>query len=159
MIDDLSAIISALEQVVTAPNRLVLLVGPPGSGKTGSLIAIQKEHGYPRVALGPPVAEELRSVPPKRRPAQVREIITRLLDDAGSPKAVLVDNIEVLFLPELETDPLGLFKDLSRNRTLCVSWPGVLEEDGTLRYAELGHPEHRTYRKTGISCVRMPGTV
>ena len=149
---------SALGQVKSAPNRLLLLVGPSGSGKTRLLMALEAAHGYPRVALGNPVADELRAVPERRRPTKVRDVVARLLDEAGSAEAVLVDNIEILFLPALRTDPMALFKDFSRNRTLCVAWPGVLEADGSLHYAELGHPAYQLYRDHKVHAIRMPGT-
>src|SRR5690606_23810971 len=68
---DLTPILSAFEDLRGAPNRLVLLVGPHGSGKTRHLMALEAARGYRRVALGAPVAEQLRELPSKRRPGRV----------------------------------------------------------------------------------------
>jgi hypothetical protein len=56
----------------------------------------------------------------------------------------LLDNIEILFDPVLHHDPLKLLLALSRNRTVAVSWNGVISEDH-LGYAEPRHPEYRRY--------------
>jgi hypothetical protein len=57
---------------------------------------------------------------------------------------VMLDNIELLFAPELEQDPLRLLQRLSRNLTIVAAWPGTVD-GGCLTYAEPGHPETRRY--------------
>ncbi len=59
---------------------------------------------------------------------------------------VLLDNLEILFDTELEVEPLRLIQVSSRNRTIVASWNGSYQ-DGTLTYAEPGHPEFIQFKQ------------
>jgi hypothetical protein len=155
---DVTEIWKALQAISTAPSRLVLLVGPPGSGKTSRLAALSAKYGYPRVAVNAALSEGLKPVSKRRRPTHVRTIISELIPESEED-VVLIDNMELIFLPELKQDPLQLLGDLARNRTLCVAWPGRLDTEESLVYAELGHPEYRRYRDHRTQCIMMPGTL
>jgi len=60
---------------------------------------------------------------------------------------VLLDNLEILFDTSLEVEPLRLLQVSSRNRTVVASWNGRFR-DGTLTYAEPGHPEFIQFKQT-----------
>jgi hypothetical protein len=60
---------------------------------------------------------------------------------------VLLDNLEILFDPALEVEPLRLLQVSSRNRTVVATWNGTWK-DGTLIYAEPGHPEFVQFKQT-----------
>jgi hypothetical protein len=67
---------------------------------------------------------------------------------AGIPgDVVMLDNLEILFDSGLEVEPLRLLQLSSRNRTIVASWSGGYQ-DGTLTYAEPGHPEFIQIRQT-----------
>ncbi len=155
---DTAELSNAIESMRQAPNRLVLLVGPHGSGKTRHLKALAAEYGHPYIRINASLSEELKSIPRRRRPAGVRSIVSDTIAEADG-RVVLVDNIELLFLPELSQNPIQLLNDLARNRTLCVAWPGRLDADGALTYAEPGHPEHKRYADHRVMCVPMPHTL
>ncbi len=70
---------------------------------------------------------------------------------------VLLDNIEIVFDPGLEQDPLVLLQGLSRHRVVVAAWPGAVAE-GHLTYAVPGHPEHRRYPAAGLQVVQAGGT-
>jgi hypothetical protein len=57
---------------------------------------------------------------------------------------VILDNIEILFDPALQQDPLRCLQGVSRNRTIVASWNGSAR-DRMLSYAEPGHREYRRY--------------
>lgn len=59
---------------------------------------------------------------------------------------VLLDNLEILFDTALEVEALRLLQVSSRNRTVVASWNGSFR-DGTLAYAEPGHPEFIQLKK------------
>lgn len=61
---------------------------------------------------------------------------------AFAPGPVVCADIDLLFHPILQIDPLALFRHISRYRKLLVLWPGE-HKDGTLSYAQ---PEHQHYR-------------
>jgi hypothetical protein len=76
--------------------------------------------------------------------------VERLLKEAiavAPGDMVLLDNLEVLFDAALEVEPLRLLQVLSRNRIVVASWNGSFR-DGTLTYAEPGHPEFIQFKQT-----------
>jgi hypothetical protein len=84
------------------------------------------------------VKSELR--PRAERVGEVGQQFEALMA-SGEPDVVVLNNIEVLFLPELRVDLLAQLRHLARNRTIVVAWPGRWSA-GTLIYAEPEHPEH-----------------
>lgn len=65
---------------------------------------------------------------------------------------VLLDNLEILFDTALEVEPLRLLQVSSRNRAIVASWNGSFR-DGTLTYAEPGHPEFIQYKQTDAVAI------
>ncbi len=126
-------------------HRLLLVVGPPRSGKTGALRDIAASEGWPLVNVNLRLSELLLELTQKQRALRAARLLGDIVE-AANGDAVLLDNIELLFGPELAQDPLRLLQGLTRNRTVVVTWCG--EYDGTtLTYAEPGHPEARRYTR------------
>ena len=67
-----------------------------------------------------------------------------LLDELRnrSPGPVVCADVDLLFHPSLNLDPLVLFRQASRHTKLVVMWPGTYSK-GVLSYAV---PEHNHYR-------------
>lgn len=131
------------ETAATLYHRLVLVVGPARSGKTRLLQAVAAANGWPLINLNQRISELLLELTQRQRALR----IPRLVDDVlGSTRAsvVLIDNLELLFSPELAQDPLRLLQGLARNRTVVASWPGHMVGK-QLTYAEPSHPEYRRY--------------
>ena len=120
--------------------RLVWVVGSAGSGKSGLLKALAADVSAPFINVSLTVAEALLPLPRAERVGEVGQQLETLVA-AGEADVVVLDNIEVLFLPELRVDVLARLRQLARNRTLVVAWPGRWSA-GTLSYAEPEHPEH-----------------
>ena len=141
----------AVTEAGTSYYRLVLLVGPHGSGKTRVLRAASAENGWPVIQLGADIARSLVELPPARRSFAASEAVATLVT-GQTAKTVAVDNVEILFDPSLRLQPLDLLKQLSRSTTLIVAWPGT--SDGTvLTYAEPGRPEYSTLDTTGVTVL------
>ena len=68
------------------------------------------------------------------------------------PRILEVDII--LFDASLEVEPLRLLQVSSRNRTVIASWNGSFQ-DGTLTYAEPGHPEFIQLKQTEAIIVTV----
>jgi hypothetical protein len=73
---------------------------------------------------------------------------------AVAAEVVLLDNLEVLFDPGLEVEPLRLLLNASRNQTLVAAWNGSFR-DGTLAYAEPGHSEFAQYKQVEALVVPL----
>ena len=125
--------------------RLVLVVGPAGSGKTGSLRAFQNANGTPLVNVNLQVSRVLLDLDQRSRVLQFPKRLNAIVEtEAHGADTVLLDNTEVLFDADLKQDPLRLLKTLARHRTVIAAWSGIAEADA-LTYAEPGHREHRRY--------------
>jgi hypothetical protein len=134
----------AIRQAAGQYYRLVVLVGPSGGGKTAALQAVAKECGYPLLNVNLELSKKLLEFPRTQRPRQVSRLLRDLI--AAAPgEVVLLDNLEVLFDPALAVEPLRLLQASSRNRTLVAAWGGDYK-DGTLTYAEPGHPEFARFK-------------
>ena len=126
-------------------HRLVLVVGPPRTGKTGALHDLAASEGWPLINVNLQLSERLLELTQKQRKLRVARLLGDIVSKAGG-EVVLLDNIELLFGPELELDPLRLLQGMARDRTVVATWCGELDET-TLTYAEPGHPEDRRYTK------------
>lgn len=134
-------------------HRLILVVGPPRSGKTIALQELAADDGRPLLNVNLNLSRVLLELSHRQRAVQVPRRLADLADSASSD-IVLLDNIELLFSTELAQDPIRLLQGLSRNRTIVATWPGAF--DGTyLTYAEPGHPEARRYTRPEAIVVCM----
>src|SRR5262245_13199059 len=88
-----------------------------------------------------------------QRSRQVERLLKEVI--AAVPgEVVLLDNLEILFDTALEVEPLRLLQISSRNRTIVASWNGSYRE-GTLTYAEPGHPEFVQFKQTEALVVTV----
>ena len=143
---------SCLKGLDQGYHHLLVIVGPSRSGKTSVLASLAQANAWPLLNVNLAVAEKLLGLSKRRRSTDVHRLLAKLLDERG--EIVLLDNAEILFSPDLEQNPLALFRSLSRNRTLIISWSGRLT-NGKLTYAEAGHPEAREFPVDDTAVVEM----
>lgn len=136
-------------------NRLVLLVGEAGSGKTGILQDVAGELNTSVVNVNLAISSQLLELTTKQRPLKLPRVLGQIVDNANSP--VVLDNLEILFDKSLKQDPLRLLQSISRNRSVVASWNGTVT-DGMLFYAEPDHPEYRRYDSADALIVVMNRT-
>lgn len=129
-------------------HRLILLVGPAGSGKTTALQQAATKLAAPLVNVNLELSRRLLDLPERQRPLEVRNLLRDVLGEANG-EIVLFDNIELLFDVNLKQDPLRLLESLSRNRTVVAAWNGSVS-DGHVTYAAPDHPEYRRYPVEGF---------
>ncbi len=152
--DTVDRLEEAIKQSQRAFHRLVLLVGPSGTGKTGVLRQVAEIRGCPYLNINLHLSQRMLELPRNRRSRQVDRIFKTLL--AEHPGDVIVlDNLEILFDLSLAIDPLRLLKSVSRRQTLVAAWSGKFRDD-TLTYAEPDHPEFKSYRDVDVLVVPVP---
>jgi len=136
-------VINSLAHVGKNFSKLLILVGPASSGKTQCLHEISERINIPYINLGVDLSKKLIELSSKQQVLRVsgltKEIISNVTLDT-----VLVDNIELLFNPELKIDPVRLLLNCSRNKTLIVAFSGK-QVGNSIIYAEPHHLEHRKF--------------
>jgi hypothetical protein len=133
--------------------RLVLLVAPSGSGKTALLEAVAQENGFPLLNINLELSKRMLEQTRSQRGRQVERLFKDVIASAQGD-VVLLDNLEILFDPSLEVEPLRFLQVASRNRTLVATWNGHYR-DGTLTYAEPSHPEYARFKPIEAILVTM----
>jgi len=85
---------------------------------------------------------------PRRRSREAQRWMKTRLGEL-SPGPVLCTEIDLLFEPTLELDPLRLLCDIGRITRLVVTWPGSYLHD-LLAYAVPDHSHYRTWRNPEV---------
>ncbi|WP_336801065.1 BREX-3 system P-loop-containing protein BrxF [Kaistia sp. MMO-174] len=138
-----------VEDISGLNSKLILLIGPPRSGKSNLLEQLAERRQARVLSVGAALGRELLTVPGTRRHLQAADLLKGLADGFVSPGILLFDNIEILFDRTLQLNPLDLLKRHAHARRVVAVWPGELHE-GRLLYATTGHPEHQDYGVDGL---------
>jgi len=144
----------SLQAAESLYHRLVLLVGKSGSGKTGVLREVTQDQNTPLININLELSRKLIELTARQRALQLPKILNQIMNEAQP--LVALDNLEILFDQVLKQNPLHLLQGISRNRTVLASWNGAY--DGRkIVYAEIGHPEYRSYESGDLLIVSMDG--
>jgi len=139
----------------TPPGRgPVLVTGPTWQSRTQLLRAVAEKLDYYYLALSLPLARSLQEMPERRRSLALAETIDTLITPPRGRawRGCALDQIELLFLPELQANVYGLLQRLGREQPLLVAWPGSYRQ-GRLAYTPPGHAEHQSQRVGPIPCI------
>lgn len=151
---NIESIRQSVDQVRLLYHQLVLLVGPPDTGKSSLLQAVSASNGWPRVNVNLHVSEALLPLGVKSRATGLYGAMQDIVGASDLP--ILLDNLELLFDPALQQDPLRLLEGLSRNRPIIASWGSKVEGE-RLVYATVDHPEYRAYDTVGLVILDVSG--
>ena len=136
-------VIEKIGQAAFLYHRLVLLVTPPGGGKTSALQVVRDRMQAPLINVNLELSRLLLDLTERNRVLQLPGLLSNILDSFPGDVALL-DNVELLFDVSLKQDPLRLFQGLSRNRTVVAAFSGSVE-GGHIVYAAPDHPEYKRY--------------
>lgn len=137
-----------VEEIGTLQSKLLLLIGPPGAGKTALLRALAVHRDMSVLNAGMVWGARLAALPQKQKHLQASSALRDLANDHAKDDVLLLDNIEILFDASLHLNPLDTLKRHAHARRVVAAWPGVFKE-GRLIYATLGHLEHQDYGTAG----------
>ena len=136
-------VLRKLEEARALYNRLILVVGPAGSGKTKALQEVSASTSAPLINVNLELSKRLLDLTERQRALRVQKLLGEILDEVKTD-LVLLDNIEILFDVHLELDPLRLLLMLSRSKTIVAAWNGSTKK-GQISYATPEHKEYRLY--------------
>lgn len=107
MIEELERLV---DEVGALQSKLVLLIGPPQSGKTALLHALAKNKSVTPLNVWAELGGRLAGMPQRQRHLQTTTILRELADQHATGDLLLLENIELLFDRSLQFDPLDLLK-------------------------------------------------
>lgn len=146
-------IVETVREVQKSSERLVLLVGRPGSGKSKLLRELSTIRGWHYVNCRTLLTAEILEMVPKVRAQEAPKQITAALE-ALKPEVVVLDDLQVLFAPVLQVDPLRLLRQLSRKFSVVAAWPGTYD-GAMLTVAASGNPEPQNYDAKGLTVIQI----
>lgn len=82
----------------------------------------------------------------------IRWFAEKLKKETSSP--IIIIEIEILFEPSFRLDPLTIFKQVSRNTSLLIMWPGEYKNK-ILSYASPEHTHYRTWANPGVEIIQI----
>jgi hypothetical protein len=109
-----------------------------------SLTAISLNKEISKVLIGKPTAKFSRII--------IDWLTAK--SEVMNENPVLITEINILFEPSFELDPLTLFKMVSRNNSLIVMWPGEYKNN-FLIYAIPEHAHYRTWINPGVEIYQI----
>ena len=145
----LEALNQRIDDVASLNSKLIIVIGPPRSGKTLLLNALAKRRQVGMVDVGAAFGRLLLALPGPRRHAEASGLFKDLAAANAADGLVLLDNIELLFDRSLQLNPLDLLKRQAHVRRVVAAWPGEFS-GGRLTYATTGHPEYQDYGIEGL---------
>lgn len=138
-----------VDDITSLNSKLVLLIGPPRSGKSRLLAQLSERRDTPVLNVAATLGRQLLAIPSTRRHLQAADLLSDLADETARQGLLLLDNIELLFDRTLHLNPLDLLKRHAHAGRVVAVWPGELREN-RLYYAATGHPEHQDYGIDGL---------
>jgi hypothetical protein len=101
------------------------------------------KYNWPALSIGAVLSETLLHVAPRHRPHEAQRTFIDAVRQLA-PRPILCTDIDLLFEPTLDLDPLRLLRETSRVTPLIVTWPGSFTNK-VLAYAT-AQPPHAHYR-------------
>lgn len=137
--------LDAVERFLSTARPCLLLVHPDASRLEDAADELLAVCDWPHVSVGRELSAELLSIPSRRRSRVANQWLKTRLSGLGTGP-VLCTEIDLLFDPTFDLDPLRLLCHVSRVMRLVVTWPGT-HRSGVLAYAVSEHSHYRIWRR------------
>ncbi len=119
--------------------RILFIVGGPGSGKSQVIRELAENDKWKYLEARELLNEEFLEIDRAERPKVAYDIICDALKACHSEVA-LIDNVDVLFAPILNLEPIELLRLVNKAYPIIVGWKG--EFDGTQLHLEHNNNPH-----------------
>ncbi|EGO62598.1 BREX-3 system P-loop-containing protein BrxF [Acetonema longum] len=146
-------VVETIREVEQGIEKLLLLVGGPGSGKSKVMRELAALQGWEYLDCRELMTEELLELVPKARAQEAPAIAGRVLG-AKQAEVILLDGIQVLFAPVMHLEPLDLLRQLSQKFCIIAAWPGEVA-GGKLVLAQTGRATPREYPLDRIRTIEL----
>lgn len=114
------------QEVQDLEQKILFIVGGPGSGKSKLLRELELNEGWCYVEAKELLMEKLFEVEHDARTIEAKESFLDAFR-ALADKVVIIDSVEILFAPIFNLEPMQLLKDLSREYPIIVGWRGSFD--------------------------------
>lgn len=143
-------VLARWESIQGDEERVLFIVGGPGSGKSELMRKIAEEKGWVYLEAKSLLSEAILEMPAEQRANFLKE---RIIDACGNDrKPILMDSVQVFFDPLFHVEPVKLCKEISQIHPLIVGWRGRFVDD-VLHLEYHNDPEFFTYKVTHTNHV------
>ena len=143
-----------VDQLGELHTKLIVLAGQRGSGKTKLLHELGAKLGISPLNVSLELGRRLAATPINKRGFSAGELLREIAVKERTEDPLLLDNLELLFEPGLQINPLDLVRRLAHSKRVVAVWSGDLHDD-RLVYADMSHPEHRDTAVTAWSYLKF----
>lgn len=142
-------------QIQELPQPLVIIAGARKTGKTplAKSLATQGLGTYINLSL---LLSRYLATDPDADDSLTAGTAAKLLRDVSPIGAMILDNIEAVFQPELRLSPLRWFRQIVRDLPLVAVWPGAVVE-GEFSYSMPNRPDYFYSREPSLVVVNLDG--
>lgn len=151
-------VIKKLERLISEisdiNSKLILLTGANRTGMTELLHEFGNKFIIEPINVGINLGRSLAATPKGKRSFSASELLREIADKKFADDPLLLYNLELMFEPDLQINPLDLVRRLAHSKRVVAVWPGELRGD-RLIYADMSHPEYRDDSREGLVVLEV----
>jgi len=137
---------------LTPTSNILLIVNSSTSKLEKMANEIVSQYELPRISLNKELTQILSAELRQTRGSKAIEWIRTKSNEVE--EHILFSDINIIFEPNLEIDPLALFKQISRHKKIIVLWPGNYSNND-LNYATPEHTHFRRWGNPGVEIIQL----
>lgn len=146
--NQVEAFVQEVEALKRAEQKILILTGKPGSGKSGILREAAANKSWDYVDCRLFITEEFLELLPAVRQDKAADIFGEILEGYDA-EVVLLDRLQTLFVPVFHINVPDLLQKLGKKFVLVAAWPGYYE-DGYLCYDKFDGTESIRMKADGL---------